>query len=121
MADTTIENHGDMIASDRVEGTAVYNRKDERLGHISHLMLDKRSGQVRYAVLSFGSFLGLGGDYYPLPWSMLSYDTGKGGYVVELAKEVLDDAPRYTPDLRPDYDEIYGRNIYQYYGLTYPW
>jgi len=121
MAEAIIENRGDMIASDRVEGTTVYNRQGDKLGHISNFMVDKVSGHVRYAVLSFGGFLGIGNDHYPLPWSMLAYDTHKGGYVVELAKEVLDNAPRYTNDLRPDYDDQYGRSIYRYYGLAYPW
>lgn len=121
MNDLTLENRGDLIASDRVEGTAVYNRQGERLGKISNFMVDKRSGQVRYAVLSFGGFLGMGHDHYPLPWSMLTYDVEQGGYVVDLDKQLLDNAPRYATDQRPDYDEGYGRNVYQYYGLIYPW
>lgn len=121
MTDIIVENHGDLIASDRVEGTAVYSRQGDRLGKISNFMVDKRSGHVRYAVLSFGGFLGIGNDHYPLPWSMLHYDVGQGGYVVELAKDVLDNAPHYRLDERPDYDDAYGRNVYQYYGLIYPW
>ena len=121
MMDPNIQPPADMIASDRVEGTAVYNRQGERLGKISNFMVDKRSGQVRYAVLSFGGFLGLGNDHYPLPWSMLSYDTAQGGYVVDLDRKLLDQAPRYTDDLRPDYDAEYGRSVYRYYGLIYPW
>ena len=121
MTDLPLENRGDLIASDRVEGTAVYNRQGERLGKISNFMVDKRSGQVRFAVLSFGGFLGMGHDHYPLPWSMLTYDTEQGGYVVDLDKQLLDNAPRYGTDQRPDYDEGYGRNVYQYYGLIYPW
>ena len=121
MADMVTENRGDLIASNRVEGTVVYNRAGERLGHISNFMVDKRSGQVRYAVLSFGGFLGMGHDHYPLPWSMLNYDTDKGGYVVDLAKETLDEAPRHLPGEQPDYDDAYGRSVFQYYGLIYPW
>jgi sporulation protein YlmC with PRC-barrel domain len=125
MTDSLIEKDihasSDLIASDRVEGTTVYNRQGERLGRISNFMVDKRSGQVRYAVLSFGGFLGIGNDHYPLPWSMLDYDIGQGGYVVELDRAVLDDAPRHDPETRPDYDERYGRSVYAYYGLTYPW
>lgn len=119
--DPALEKRGDLIASDRVEGTAVYNRQGDRLGKISNFMVDKKSGQVRYAVLSFGGFLGMGHDHYPLPWSMLTYDVAQGGYVVDLDKQLLDNAPRYTADHRPDYDEGYGRNVYQYYGLIYPW
>ena len=125
MSETTMinhaANHGELIASDRVEGTAVYNRQGEKLGKISNFMVDKMSGQVRYAVLSFGGFLGIGNDHYPLPWSMLNYDTEQGGYVFDLDSKVLEQAPHYMADQRPDYDEGYGRNVYQYYGVVYPW
>lgn len=128
MADTFIRDEardltegGALIASDRVEGTSVYNRQGEKLGHISSFMVEKRSGQVRYAVLSFGGFLGMGNDHYPLPWSILDYDSDRGGYVVELDRAVLDNAPRYDAERRPDYDDRYGRGVHDYYGLTYPW
>ena len=121
MSEFVTENRGDLIASDRVEGTIVYNRQGEKLGKISHFMVDKRSGQVRYALLSFGGFLGMGHDHYPLPWSMLHYDTDKGGYVIELAREVLEQAPHHLAEDRPAFDDAYGRNVYQYYGLIYPW
>lgn len=121
MADMAMDHQGDLIASDRVEGTAVYNRKGERLGKISNFMVDKRSGQARYAILSFGGFLGVGNDHYPLPWSMLTYDKAQGGYVVDLDKTLLDEAPRHRMEERPDYDETYGRSVHHYYGLIYPW
>lgn len=120
MADAALENEGDLIASDRVEGTLVYNKAGEKLGRISNFMVDKRSGQVRYAVLSFGGFLGMGHDHYPLPWSMLHYDVEMGGYVVELDKRMLDSAPSHPNDQRPLFDDDYGRNIHGYYGLIYP-
>lgn len=111
----------DLIASDRVEGTTVYNNKGEKLGRISNFMVDKQSGQVRYAILSFGGFMGIGNDHYPLPWSMLDYDKEQGGYVIELDKAVLDNAPHHDAEARPIHDEHYGRSVYDYYGLTYPW
>ncbi|ALR22473.1 MULTISPECIES: PRC-barrel domain-containing protein [Sphingobium] len=121
MTDIGVEAGRDLIASDRVEGTAVFNLAGEKLGHISNFMVEKRGGQVRYATLSFGGFLGIGNDHYPLPWSMLDYDVDKGGYVVDLSKEVLEKAPSHNAENRPDYDENYGRSVYQYYGLVYPW
>ncbi len=121
MTGTDTKTHSELISSDRIEGTVVYNPAGERLGHISNFMVEKLSGQVRYAVLSFGGFLGIGNDHYPVPWSMLHYDTDKGGYVVELTREMLENAPSHTPDQRPDYDESYGRSVFQYYGLIYPW
>lgn len=110
-----------IIASNKVEGTAVYNPQGERLGSIYNFMVDKVSGTVRYATLSFGGFLGIGQDYYPLPWSMLTYDTGQGGYVVNLDKTLLENAPRYGADEEPRYDRDYGRGVYDYYGVNWPW
>ncbi|AEG50631.1 PRC-barrel domain protein [Sphingobium chlorophenolicum L-1] len=110
-----------LIASNKVEGTAVYNRQNERLGSIYNFMVDKKNGQVEYAVLQFGGFLGIGNDYYPLPWSILSYDTSQGGYVIDLDKDVLEQAPRYSAGNEPAYDKNYGNSVYDYYGVTYPY
>ena len=109
-------NH-DVISSDRVEGTAVYNTAGEKLGSIDDLMIDKYSGQVRYAVMEFGGFLGMGTDRYPLPWTVLKYDTSKDGYVVPLDKDKLEGAPRYPASDAPAYTSDYGRRVDGYYGL----
>jgi sporulation protein YlmC with PRC-barrel domain len=61
-----------LIGSDKVEGTAVYRSNGDKVGAIERVMIDKRSGKVAYAVMSFGGFLGIGEDYYPLPWSLLT-------------------------------------------------
>src|SRR6476469_3686954 len=72
----------ELIAPNKVEGTAVYNRQGERVGTLHHFMVGKRSGQVAYAIMSFGGFMGLGEKHYPLPWNELTYDKTKGGYVI---------------------------------------
>ena len=108
-----------VISSDRVEGTAVYSTAGDKLGSIDNLMIDKISGQVRYAVLEFGGFLGIGTDRYPLPWSTLKYDTNKDGYVVPLDKARLEKGPRYPENDVPAYNEEYGRRVYDYYGATW--
>ena len=110
-----------LIASNKVEGTAVYNRDGEKLGSIYNFMVEKRSGKVEYAVLQFGGLFGLGSDYYPLPWDMLTYDTSQGGYAVSLDKAMLEKAPRYTEDAQPQFDRDYGREVYGYYGVNYPY
>lgn len=119
LAMNTSPSANDVISSDRVEGTDVYNDFGDKLGSIDDLMIDKRSGQVRYAVLEFGGFLGMGTDRYPLPWDMLKYDTTRDGYVVPLDKDRLEGAPRYAEDKRPDYDDNYGRQVNDYYGVPY--
>src|ERR1700709_96146 len=72
--------HGNLIGSDKVEGTDVYGANNEKIGSVERLMIDKKSGQVSYAVLAFGGFLGMGEDLYPLPRNSLTYDTDLGGY-----------------------------------------
>src|SRR5690242_8118538 len=101
MSDATTSTSGtpatdetsDLIASNKVEGTAVYNTNGERLGTVYNFMVNKRSGQVAYAVMSFGGFLGIGESYHPLPWRALTYDTRQGGYVVDISRERLEGAP----------------------------
>jgi hypothetical protein len=108
-----------LIASDKVEGTPVYNAQGERLGSIRSLMVNKRSGHVEYAVLNFGGVLGLGADHYPLPWESLIYDTTLEGYLVNIDKEALKSAPHYGPADEPDFNAAFGETIYGHYGLVY--
>ena len=108
-----------LIASDKVEGTPVYNRQDESLGSIYTVMIDKFSGQVAYAVMGFGGFLGIGERYHPLPWKALTYDTRLGGYVVDVSREQLERAPSYARDEAPWSDPAYGRRVSDYYGVPY--
>jgi sporulation protein YlmC with PRC-barrel domain len=83
-----------LIASDRVEGTAVYDALDKRIGKVERLVIDKASGRVAYAVLSFGGFFGIGAEHYPIPWPMLDYDEKLGGYRVDITEEHLKNAPK---------------------------
>jgi sporulation protein YlmC with PRC-barrel domain len=106
-----------LIASNKVEGTAVYSRQGDRLGTIYNFMVNKRSGHVEYAVMTFGGFLGIGQGYYPLPWQMLSYDKNKDGYRVDISERDLERAPRYRRGDEPQYDEDYDRYVYGHYGL----
>jgi sporulation protein YlmC with PRC-barrel domain len=107
-----------LISADKVEGTPVYNKSGENIGTIKTVMIDKLSGKVAYAVMSFGGFLGMGENYHPLPWSMLHYDTRIGGYVVDIDKKGLEGAPNYGPRDRIDWDdEKWGRRVHDYYGV----
>lgn len=116
----TVDETDRLIASNKVEGTTVYNRDGEKLGSIYNFMVDKRSGEAEYAVLQFGGILGLGSDYYPLPWDVLAYEVDQGGYVVDLDRSLLEKAPRYASGNEPTFDRDYGREVYGYYGRDYP-
>jgi len=108
---------GDVISSDKVEGIKVYDHAGEKLGSIDDRVIDKHSGQIRYAVLEVGGFLGMGADRYPLPWDILEYDTTHDGYVVALDKAKLEDAPRYADADVPAYTADYARRVNSYYGV----
>jgi hypothetical protein len=109
----------DLISSDKVEGTHVYNRDGEHLGTITNFMVGKRDGKVRYAILTFGGLFGMGDRHYPLPWEVLTYDTDKGGYAVDLDKDVLKNAPSFERGSEPSYDRTYDEQVQGYYGLNY--
>ena len=110
-----------LIGSDKVEGTAVYGADDKRIGDVERVMIDKISGKVAYAVLSFGGFLGLGEDYYPVPWSTLTYDTNLGGYRTNLTADKLKNAPKYTESTGWNWSRDNDRKVYDYYGETPYW
>src|SRR5262249_24087084 len=90
---TDARETANLIAREKVEGTAVYGMDGKKIGNVQRVMIDKISGKVAYAVMRFGGFLGMGEDYYPTPWSMLRYDTSLEGYRVNLTKDQLDKAP----------------------------
>ncbi|HJQ18409.1 MAG TPA: PRC-barrel domain-containing protein [Allosphingosinicella sp.] len=109
------ETH-ELISSEKVDGTTVYNRQGDKLGTIHHFMVGKRDGAVRFAVLSFGGLFGMGENYHPLPWDVLDYDTDRGGYVVDLDKSVLEKSPSYRRDAEPSWDRAYEGQVSGYYG-----
>lgn len=115
MNTTTTETH-DMISSDRVDGTAVYGRGGDRIGSVHHLMIGKRDGKVRHAVVSYGGFLGMGEDHFPLPWNELTYSEDRGGYVVDRDADQLKNAPHYGRDKEPQWNSDYDRQVTGYYG-----
>jgi sporulation protein YlmC with PRC-barrel domain len=111
------EETAELIASDKVEGTAVFDGRGEKIGHVHNFMVDKRSGQVVYAVMSFGGFLGIGEKYHPLPWKVLRYDEKLGGYEVGLDMGKIKEGPSYDRGREPVYDRAYYGAVYGYYGI----
>jgi hypothetical protein len=94
--DASIKETRSLIASDKVESTPVYRWGGEKVGTIERLMIDKITGKVAYAVMSFGGFMGIGQDYYPLPWNTLNYNPALEGYEVNISEEQLKGAPKYS-------------------------
>jgi sporulation protein YlmC with PRC-barrel domain len=111
-----------LIASNKIEGTPVYNRQGEHLGAVHHLLVDKITGQIAYAVISFGGLLGVGERYHPVPWKVVVYDLAKEGYMVDLDKQVLQGAPHFSEEELPDWkgDER-GTHIHDYFQVPPYW
>jgi sporulation protein YlmC with PRC-barrel domain len=112
------DTSGRLIAASMVSGTSVYNPKYEKLGSVHDVMIDKTGGNIAYAIMSFGGFLGIGDRYHPLPWSTLAYDEAVGGYVVDIDRDRLEGAPAYVatdPDVWAD--PTYRATVDGYYGI----
>ena len=111
-----------LIESDRVEGTTVYDRQGNNVGSIKRLMIEKLSGRVAYAVMSFGSFLGIGGEEHAIPWSKLTYDTRLDGYQTDISETQLQGAPAFSRDRNWDWtDRSRERELHDYYRAPYYW
>jgi sporulation protein YlmC with PRC-barrel domain len=120
--DDTTNPSGHLIAANQVQGTTVYNMAQEKLGSVEDVMIDKASGRIAYAVLSFGGFLGIGDRYYPLPWEKLTYNTELGGYVVDVDRDTLEGAPSFTDEATASWnDDAWSRNVYAHYGVHPYW
>jgi sporulation protein YlmC with PRC-barrel domain len=121
MADLTSITSGSLIPAEKVNGTNVYNLQGEELGSVEDILIDKVSGRAVYAIMAFGGFLGMGEKQHPLPWSTLKYDERKGGYVVNLDKKMLQDAPTYDRSPAFEWTPDYGRRVDKYYGAPSYW
>jgi hypothetical protein len=118
---TTIDDRREtvsLISSDKVAGTAVYGADDQKIGSVQRVMIDKISGKVSYAVVSFGGFLGIGEDYFPVPWPTLKYDTRLGGYRLGVTEDQLKGAPRYGQQDNWDWSDAKRRQQVSDYWLA---
>lgn len=108
-----------LVAARQVEGAEICNRSGDRIGTISSLMLDKRSGRIKYVMIADGGFLGMGETQHPLPRSALAYDQRRCGYVVDLDQEMLKGGPSYRASDEPPYNPAYAERVSSYYGQPY--
>jgi len=105
-----------LISSNSVQGTEVYGATGEHVGEIDHLMIERVSGRVAYAVMSFGGFLGMGKDFYPIPWNALKYDTTLDGYRTSVTREQVEGAPTYRGGETFDWsDNDWHKRVHDHY------
>ena len=116
--DTIHPNHA-LISSNDVEGIKVFDLADNAIGTIDHLMIDKLSGRVLYAVLSFGGFMGLAHSHYPVPWAKLRYDKSIEAFRTDINAERLKDAPEFSDDSWDNRD--WESRVHDHYDVPAYW
>ena len=119
----TPSGHTTAILASKVRGTPVYNSTGDKIGSVEDVVLDKMSNNIMFAVLGSGGVLGMGEKFRPIPWSILDYDSDKGGYVVPVGKDMLENAPAYRmEDLTTDDGEDAIRaEAFSYYHAEQYW
>ena len=106
-----------LMGADTLIGDSVVNAQEEDLGDIKEIMLDMQTGQVAYAVLGFGGFLGLGEKLFAVPWQALHLDTVNKRMVLNVDKERLKNAPGFDKDAWPDMSDLnWASGIHSFYG-----
>ena len=106
-----------LMGADTLIGDDVVNGNNDDLGEIKEIMLDMQTGQVAYAVLSFGGFLGMGNKLFAVPWQALHLDTVNKRFVLNVDKDRLQNAPGFDKDSWPDMSDVqWASNIHSFYG-----
>jgi sporulation protein YlmC with PRC-barrel domain len=111
-----------VLSASTLIGDRVVNLQGQQLGKLEELMLDLDSGQVAYAVLSFGGVLGMGEKLFAIPWGVLTVDTREKQLILDVDRNVLENAPGFDKDHWPETgSEDWQASIYQYYGYKPYW
>jgi sporulation protein YlmC with PRC-barrel domain len=121
--DASVRETTHLISSDKVEGTAVRRSNGDKIGTIQHVMLDKRSGRIAYAALSFGGFLGMGEEYRAVPWNALRYNAQLDAYELNVTDDQLRNAPLATTDFFESgrADQRWEDDLHRHYRVTPYW
>jgi sporulation protein YlmC with PRC-barrel domain len=118
----TVSGHTSAIRAKKVLGTKVTDPSGNKIGTIEDIILDKKSNNILFAVVSFGGFLGMGEKYHPIPWSALDYDPAEGSYGVSYTKEQLEAAPSGSvEELTRDDGLAFRDRTYDYYKAPRYW
>ena len=110
-----------LLTAGTIVGDRVKNAAGDDLGSIDELMIDTRSGNIAYAVLSFGGFLGIGNKLFAVPWRALQLNPVDRTFVLDVDRERLEKAPGFDRDSWPDMaDERWSAGIQAYWDDRSP-
>ncbi len=109
-----------LLSGSSIIGTDVKNHAGDDLGKIKDLMIDTASGEINYAVLSFGGFIGMGDKYFAVPWSSFTINRLDETFLLDIAKERLEEAPGFDKDNWPDHASSYLDTVGAFYSNHSP-
>ena len=111
--------HHGIVKSEQVVGVNVQNTAGDDLGKVEEIILDKNKGNVRYVVLSYGGFLGMGDKLFALPWEVFSYNDDEDCFVINVKEETLKNSEGFDKDNWPNFsDPQFGTRLHSHYGTT---
>ena len=106
-----------LLQSNKSDAMQVRSRDGDKIGSVLSLMVNKRTGQTIYAVLTIGGLLGMGKAYYPIPFSLLQFDPVNDTYIVTIDRRVLEGGPSWASNA-PTFDQAYADRVSKYYDVA---
>lgn len=105
-----------LMGANTLIGNDVVSRDEQDLGDIKEIMLNTANGEVCYAVLSYGGFLGMGEKLFAVPWQALTLDTVNKRFILDVDSSRLELAPGFDKDKWPNMaDETWAQSVQSYY------
>lgn len=106
-----------LCQSNKADAMSVKTRDGDKLGSIHAFMINKRTGQSVYAILTIGGFLGMGKAYYPIPFRLLAFEPTSDAYIVTIDRRVLEGGPSWASN-PPVFDQAYADRVASYYEVA---
>jgi sporulation protein YlmC with PRC-barrel domain len=112
-----------LIRGNTFIGADVENPQGQNLGDIKDIVIDRASGRIAYAVVSFGGFLGMGEKLFAVPWGAFSQPKAdKEIFVLDVDKERLKNAPGFDAHNWPQMaSREWVTSLYSYYNVPPYW
>jgi sporulation protein YlmC with PRC-barrel domain len=107
------------LTATSIIGDKVENADGDDLGTIDNIMINIHTGRIEYVVLEYGSFLGLGGKLFAIPFSELRLAAGRHAFVLDRGEEYLKNSPGFDKNHWPDTnDHSYYGDVDSYWGYS---
>jgi sporulation protein YlmC with PRC-barrel domain len=111
-----------VLPVNNLTGNDVVNIDGEKLGSIASYGIGLERGRIAYAVLSVGGFMGFGDKWFAVPWDVLQFSPHDRNFILNVNRELLEDAPGFDKDNWPSSDNRqFALQVYEHYGKVPYW